>query len=379
VTSLPSLEQSKVILVNPDTTGGSLIHRLALYKGPGSPMPPRIKTYIASVLITYVPLLLFVILGPTPRSGLSSFFQDWPVGFVFLVSFPTLVLMSVTDEHVLTESLTRVQAEGVMCVPEKGARTVESLRARFRNWNILAHIVGIALGAYLAWATLTYYTSRSVYFWTVSETGLLFSAYVFLWCLTLLYAVIAIYVARSLLVSFLLKELAANATFHLLPFHPDKCGGLQPVGQLGLRNQYVLSILGLNVVLLIMASPTAAPHPIIVGAVVAYVVLGPIVFMGPLLPFRRGMYRAKAAWIGDVEHWLHGEARGLRVRLRAAQITKEDEDAIDRMRRIGGVVNELPVWPFDAKTVRTFTTAYIVPLGLSLLGQLLMAWLKVKG
>ena len=35
-----------------------------------------------------------------------------------------------------------------------------------------------------------------------------------------------------------------------LPLHPDQCGGLRPVGEPGLRNQYTLTLPGLNIVIL---------------------------------------------------------------------------------------------------------------------------------
>jgi hypothetical protein len=31
------------------------------------------------------------------------------------------------------------------------------------------------------------------------------------------------------------------------------------------------------------------------------------------------------------------------------------------LRKIGAVIDELPVWPFDATTLRRFLTAYVVP------------------
>ena len=43
-------------------------------------------------------------------------------------------------------------------------------------------------------------------------------------------------------------------------------------------------------------------------------------------------------------------------------ITAEDEQVIERLRKIGAVVDELPVWPFDAGTLRKFFAAYVIPV-----------------
>jgi hypothetical protein len=109
--------------------------------------------------------------------------------------------------------------------------------------------------------------------------------------------VIVVFALRSIVLSLYLLQLMEGATFRMLPFHPDKCGGLQPVGRLGLRNQYTLSILGVNVVLLLMTSRhlhwDRSLHDLIWAASIAYLILGQSVFIGPLLPFRAGMVRAK--------------------------------------------------------------------------------------
>ena len=39
-----------------------------------------------------------------------------------------------------------------------------------------------------------------------------------------------------------------------------------------------------------------------------------------------------------------------------------DEEFIDRLRKVGAVIDELPVWPFDATTLRKFLTAYVIPV-----------------
>jgi hypothetical protein len=178
---------------------------------------------------------------------------------------------------------------------------------------------------------------------------------------------IPIYVLRSIAISLFLKDLVAHTEIRMLPFHPDKCGGLRPVGQLGLRNQYSLTIFGLNVVVLAVVTilylrVSPAIYGLIAAAVIGYVILGPLVFMGPLLPFRTGMLRTKAELMSEVAQRLRVELRRLRSQLPSGAITKEDEELIDRLRKIGALIDELPVWPFDAGTLRKFLAAYVIPM-----------------
>jgi hypothetical protein len=97
-------------------------------------------------------------------------------------------------------------------------------------------------------------------------------------------------------------------------------------------------------------------------ATVAYALVGPIVFVAPLIQFRAGMMRAKSQLMTEVAQRLRSELERIRLKLGKDDITKEDEELIERLRKIGTMINDLPVWPFDAPTVRKFLTAYLAPL-----------------
>jgi len=50
---------------------------------------------------------------------------------------------------------------------------------------------------------------------------------------------------------------------------------------------------------------------------------------------------------------------------------------IERWRKIGAIIDELPVWPFDADTMRKFIAAYLIPLVIPLVSALgggLLKW-----
>jgi hypothetical protein len=97
-------------------------------------------------------------------------------------------------------------------------------------------------------------------------------------------------------------------------------------------------------------------------AAISYIVLGPAVFPGPLMPFRQGMVRTKTDLMNVVARRLRVELSRVRDNLRDGPITKEDEELIERLRKIGTFIDELPVWPFDARTLRKFMTAYVIPV-----------------
>ena len=358
-----------------DTTRGSLLHRLAASSRHDRATPSLALiggAYLMAVAAAYLPLLVAAWLSPLPLLEVKGalklpFLRDWNVGFMLLVSFPTLMALTLSDQQALGRSLRRVQDDGVVSID---ARTRAALIRRwedaFRRVNQVGQGLGALLGVALAVANYWTYVQEPVGFWIATGGTLLPVGYVYLACIWMFYTMIPVYVLRSLAISFLMRDVVAHAQLRILPLHPDHCGGLRPVGQLGLRNQYGLSVFGVNVVLLAAVSTIYLPVPaslyyMIAAASVAYVFVGPIVFMGPLLAFRGGMLRMKTELMSEVAQRLRRELTRIRAQITSGAISREDEELLDRLRKIGAVIDELPVWPFDASTLRRFLTAYVVP------------------
>jgi hypothetical protein len=174
-------------------------------------------------------------------------------------------------------------------------------------------------------------------------------------------------VVRSAGMVVILRRLLRKAEVSMLPLHPDGCGGLRPVGRLGLRNQYALTVFGINVILFGYVTAeftgrTGSMQALLALGAAAYVLVGPMVFLGPLLPFRSGMFEAKRHLLQPVSTRLRNELARIEENLSDRPITKDDEELIDRLQKLGDMIDALPVWPFDARTVRHFLTAYVLPL-----------------
>ena len=359
-----------------DTTRGSVLHHLNRFvarRGVGGSFS-LLMMYTIAVLVTLLPLLVMACLGPLSLTTPSKehplpFLYDWNVLFMFLVSFPCLVLFIVKDQYLLSSSLRSVQLDGTVTIAEAPATTLTIRWQKLfhiANWS--AQVLGSVVGLVVAYFNYVTYIQASVGFWISNGGRLLPVGYVYLYCIFLFYAFAPVYVIRNIAIAFFLRDIVANAQLRLLPLHPDKSGGLRPVAQIGLRNQYVLTLFGVNVVLLVavsfryLAVPTSL-YGLIAAAIIAYLVLGPLVFVGPLLPFRAGMLRTKSELMSEVARRVRVELQRVRAKINKEEpITKEDEELIDRLRKIGAVIDELPVWPFDAGTWRKFLTAYVIPV-----------------
>lgn len=45
------------------------------------------------------------------------------------------------------------------------------------------------------------------------------------------------------------------------------------------------------------------------------------------------------------------------------------EESIDRLRKLGAAIDELPIWPFDPGTLRKFAMAQVTPVLLPLISE----------
>jgi len=378
----------------PATSSKSIFHWLARQREPGGDPPERIRAYLAILAVTYLPLLVTVLVDARPealwngfKGGSVPFFEDLGFNYALLVSLPSLVVLLVSDEYLLFTALDEVRKDQVVRLSPGSLETLKQRWAEiFEKLNLIAQLGGILLAIPLAIATAQLY-KQNVNSWIANDHKLNSAGYLYVYCVALFYVVIIFYVARSVAISVFLRAVVktAESPLSILPLHPDKCGGLRPVGRLGLRNQYTLTILGINLLLLLVVwyrdmDREASFGKILMAGCAAYVILGPIIFMAPLLPFREAMRTAKKKWTHEFAALVRSEIDQLHKKITANDASEIDEKSIERLRKVGAALDELPIWPFDPATLRKFATAYFVPpVLLPLLGKSVQLLLRLIG
>jgi hypothetical protein len=371
-----------------NTTKGSFLHKLfgpIIMDGDHTRLAFGAWVFFVFMSITLCPLAITAWLDlPTlsvPSDELKlPFLYDGNVLFMVSISLPLLAAFIVTDQPILRTALAKVARENIIVLPLRDAQTlINTWNIRFSEINLCAVIASCLIGSAVAYANYEIYSRPEVGFWTIKSGQFSITGWVYLYCIFLFYCVVSLVVFRTVMISLFLRDVVKQSQIMPVPFHPDGCGGLRPVGALGLRTQYLLSVLGLNLFLLFFIySRTLTIPPELYGLMVlaafAYVSFGPVVFLIPLLPFREGMMKKKAELVNDVAQRLREEFERIRCKLTKREpVLKEDEEAIERLKKIGELVKELPVWPFDARTLRKMITAYLVPLSTSALLPLLEA------
>ncbi|MFZ3350996.1 MAG: hypothetical protein WA268_09045 [Xanthobacteraceae bacterium] len=304
-----------------DTTAGSALHVVprALERRRLAPFSPLVH-YIAAISLTILPL---VIAGEITReySGASMtapsgsikmpFFYDLPTLCMYLVSLPCLLILTVTDDQLLRHALDRVQIDGIVKISKaNGTALAERWCRYFRRTNVAAQVIGLLAGTAVVYFDVRQAVAVDIGSWVAPSKHIGLNGYVFFYCNFLFAFVASIYVIRSILLGILLWDVVTHADLHILPLHPDKAGGLRPVGRLGLRNQYAITLVGLNIGLGVFVSVLFLKNwnlgPDMVIATIACLLVGPLMFAWPLLPFRDAMRKNKA-------QVMSGAASGMRA------------------------------------------------------------------
>lgn len=375
-------------LMVPVTTDGSVAHRLLRFD---ERIVPRFVAYVLCALLPWGLMALTVVLGGEPWAHRTSavslpFWHDWNILFTFMVSVPSLFLLLASDQHMLARALQGVHRTGAVSLGAAGAQQwATDWRQRFERINRLTQRIAMAAALPLSLGTWGIYRWLHAGFWATPADGQFpLAAYAYIASIALLYWLIFVYVTRCIFLSRLLADLVRQAQVNIVPMHPDGCGGLQPVGRLGLRNQYTLSILGLNIVVLAAVSygtfGRAVLEAIVAPAVVIYLVLGPLVFIAPMLPFRDRMREARLARMNEVADLTRLEFDRLQqLATQGVRATAAELEVLLKLKDVGEAVRTLPVWPFDPRTMRSFATAYLAPLVVPAVSQLALMVMTALG
>jgi len=88
------------------------------------------------------------------------------------------------------------------------------------------------------------------------------------------------------------------------------------------------------------------------------------------------MIRFKSELLNDFAHQLQDELGKLRRKIEESSIAKTEGDLIVKLKNIMNLIEELPVWPFDTRTINKFVIAYVAPAAGSLVIPLLKKYVE---
>lgn len=176
---------------------------------------------------------------------------------------------------------------------------------------------------------------------------------------------------REILVISLLKRVFDRREICIYLWHPDKVGGFSPLGKYRLNIAIILAIMA--TILVIVSFPSIyksdTPSNSISPIALLYLIIGPIVFIYPLLEVHKAMNLAKKKYLLDLSKKLNSYKNYIR---RNSHRNKYKVPVnFDFLVQLYKIATTYPVWPVDISTIGRFIFVTILPSLLNLIGLIL--------
>jgi hypothetical protein len=211
--------------------------------------------------------------------------------------------------------------------------------------------------------------------WTADDPSLVLS---FVWTLINVYCVFFVFFYSVVTITWLVRVFR-RFTIEVRPLHPDRAGGLSPLGNFTLMLSYIITLVGLVLVVTPITRNYVAEGSFefrwtaeLVLGLGAYIVVAPVVFFAPLSVAHSAMRDAKDRLLlqiarrfeteyGQVQAALAGELSGL-------------EDSLKSLRELQDLhktTSQFPVWPLNVQNLARFVTSFVSPIALAVIADVL--------
>lgn len=331
---------------------------------------------IFSVIFFAVPLVICLLTQPSlsQRSASLSmpFLLDFAAYPMNLVVIPLLVTNALKERRTLNQILERCLS-GPAC-----SRHLEVIRKKFETfygkynpWSaVVAVLAAIAFTClwsnkflndqYITWHSFgtslgAERLNAAGYYCAVIMQGLFWFLLVFT-------------VLRSVLHFIIFRHIAKLSAIDVvvIPIHPDGCGGLKEISQIvqlykPLALSIGLAVAGIyaNDMFIFEKSPFDYLNILIIIGFIFFCV---IAFFLPLWPFSNQMRESKHQTLESIADRFQKLWQVEMGKPKEWHYSKTDVDTLRNISSLYQIADQMPVWPYDLKTVRSFMSYVIVPL-----------------
>jgi len=342
---------------------------------------PAMITLLAMVVLNLPIVVLVIIYGlweSTPdRIGLLHHNTWW---IYRLTAIPATIFYFFWLPNGIMRVITGPKANGVFSVPNQPSQE-DALRQYVlefdqsysrKLWAALSLITSIGLVTLSQipelLSTKTWQTSHPIVFWYT----------VFLWGLVFFLGTMN--VIRILLSITWFNRLFSRFKVDVKVLHPDKAGGLSPLGEFSVKIGYGIAIYGLAAVVGILSESylktTQFTGPELslrfLPLLVAYLILAPIVFFLPIGAARSTMKRAKNEFVVQIAEQFEIDTIEIQSLLASgADELKRKLDKIEQLTKLYDIAIKFPVWPFNTENLVKFLSAISSPFVVALISVLI--------
>ena len=341
----------------------------------------RIKIFYAvlfSTVIVLIPILFAYIDGNFDNPVLTvDVIGDYANMAFYLIGFPTMLVTAILYANKFPEVLNNLKGNDIINVSENEWNKFK-LRANdiYSKWYYTngPHLIALAVTVSLFFV----FRNPMNHIWYSLETD----DFVYLggWAQLIVYYVTFYAFSLSLLNIIatyrILKVLFSSNKLIVQPLHPDKCGGLAPLGALSRTLIYGISLLGIIVALNVHFNyehfGRELYNPLQISIMLGYLVMAYVIFFLPMHAAHKPMKQAKEEEMRLIHHYI---ARiNKEIKKDFEEFRDIDSDALENFhnaKEMYDITSQMPVYPYNVKTVITFISSVFIPVLLYFLQRFL--------
>jgi hypothetical protein len=329
---------------------------------------PFLGVFLVVVLVGTVPLALSALEGNfvNPRLTCDGFGDlGWHTSFLILLPFVLLFARYYLNDF--GDALERLHATGAVKPSDDGDAAFVAYAQgvfRARALTLLPPLVGLSVAVFAA-ETFNL-AGRNTWNSPPAGSPLSPAALASMVAPFFLYYLLSAYLLRLIAVFFVIRRFLATEV-NLQPLHPDKCGGLSPLGQFSLRITKAGVVVGLVCLLGIYSNVYRMGFelfaPVNVLIICAYVFGLAVAFFLPLLPARRAMQRAKSSQLQEISNRFQALLEhNMSVMRQDPQHAELDLRRLEETQKLYDIANAMPVYPFNFENVVRFSGSVLWPI-----------------
>jgi len=297
----------------------------------------------------------------------GSYLNDVNLMFIVFITLPVSLCLHLQERNFIPSCLERLTTNGVLCEPKISLNQFIVLwekRFKISNWVIqFLGVIIVLIVIKLNYKSMVDDPTGWQHYGAPKDNITYLGWFNIIFQISLVFFIISQVLLRIPIVTWLLWSLRNSFTIKVRPLHPDGVGGLEAVARIALQGQLVLAMLGINIASIIMSyyfHDNSQPWYIVTAGVIAYVIIAPIVFLGPLLPFRKPMKREKEKLLSSISSEFDQELNDIGNLLQSSDSIKRLEK-IEKITRLNKSISRFPEWPSDMSTLRKFFVTLLVP------------------
>ena len=195
-----------------------------------------------------------------------------------------------------------------------------------------------------------------------------------------LYFLLIISVIRVIAVYLVLRRFFKLFRANVQPLHPDKCGGLAPLGRLSMRLNIGVFLFGIVSVVGVLVNVYHYNKPYFyiynIYIILGYLISATILFFLPLTSAHKSMKNSKIHSLCI----LNSKFDEINEKLLNDKDIKTFPNEVafkqlERIHKFHNMVSQMPVYPFNMKTVSSFIGSVVTPIMVLIVVEIIKKWI----